>query len=258
MKRIATILVCAFIVLQPLTTLAWSAKGHQLVAEVAFHFLDDSTREKVKEYLGKLSIEEAATWMDDMRSNDYYNYMKPWHYINIEKGTEYSAQATDRNILIILNSAIVELEHKETLKNRSIKEDLYILFHLIGDLHQPLHVGYGVDRGGNDTYVGFLNKSNSINLHSIWDDAIINTRDISLKDCLARYDSLSREQLDGIQQIKPMQWLNQSRSLLDDVYSYKDNLIDKDYVDRSVVVIEDQILKAGLRLAAVLNKVFKS
>jgi hypothetical protein len=257
MKRIVTILVCAFIVLQPLTTHAWSAKGHQLVAEVAFHFLDDSTREKVKGYLGKLSIEEAATWMDDMRSNDFYNYMKPWHYINIEKGASYTPQANDRNILIILNSAIVELEHKETLKNKTIREDLYILFHLVGDLHQPLHVGYGADRGGNDTYVGFMSKSNSINLHSIWDDVIINTRNISLKDCLARYDNLSREQVDEIQQLQPLQWLNESRALLDDVYDYHDNLVSKEYVDKNTIVIEDQILKAGLRLAAVLKAVFK-
>ncbi len=242
----------------PRNSFAWSAKGHQLVAQVAFHYLDDSTKERVMKYLGKMSIEEASTWMDDMRSNDYYTYMRPWHYIDVEKGKEYSATAADRNILIILNSAIEELRNMNDHKFKGIRNDLFILFHLVGDLHQPLHTGYPEDKGGNTTYVPFLQKSNSLNLHGIWDDAIISTKNITLEDCLKQYDTYTTDEINAIQQVNVLSWFHDSRLLLDNVYGYKNNFIDQQYVDESAEIIKKQILKAGLRLAAVLKETFKA
>jgi hypothetical protein len=257
-KIIFTCLLLAAVFFIPRTAVAWSAKGHHLVAEIAFHFLDDSTKEKVQKYLGKLSIEEAATWMDDMRSNDYYSYMRSWHYIDIEKGGAYHPSAEDRNILIILNSAIEELKTKEEHKFKALRIDMYLLFHLIGDLHQPLHTGYPEDKGGNTIIAGYLHKNNSLNLHSIWDDAIIATKNISLQDCLNQYISYSAEEIASIQKLDVLDWFRDSRSLLDTVYDFKNNLIDDNYVNNNAIVIEKQLLKAGLRLAAVLKEVFRS
>ena len=73
----------------PCQSIAWGKQGHQIVAQIAEHFLSDSTKQKVKKYLGNTTFEEAATWMDESRSNDYYNYMRTWHYINIDKGQQY-------------------------------------------------------------------------------------------------------------------------------------------------------------------------
>ena len=239
-------------------TYAWGKKGHEIVAEIAFHYLDDSTKARVQHYLGKMSIEEAAVWMDDMRSNSYYDYMKPWHYINIEKGENYKPSPKERDILIILNSSINELKHKENLKFKNIHEDLLLLFHLMGDLHQPLHVGYGIDRGGNDIHVSYLYKSYSSNLHKVWDTEIIETKNISLDDCLKQYDSYTKEEINEIQKIELMKWMNQSRSLLDTVYNFKNDFIDQNYVDNNTTIIEKQIFIAGLRLASVLREAFKN
>ena len=236
---------------------SWSKKGHELVAEIAFHFLDDSLKARVQRYLGKETIEEASVWMDEMRSNSYYDYMKTWHYINIEKGESYKPSAKDRDIIIILNSCIHELNHKENLKSKNISEDLNLLFHLMGDLHQPLHVGYGIDRGGNDTHLSYLHKSFSTNLHSVWDDEIIETKNITLEDCLKHYNDYTPDEINDIQKIDLMNWMKQSRSLLDTVYNFENNFIDQNYVDTNSIIIEKQILKAGLRLAAILKQDFK-
>jgi len=254
--RLLTLIFLFFTTSQ--SSFAWGRKGHEIVAEIAFHYLDDSTKAKVLHYLGKLTIEEAAVWMDDMRSNSYYDFMKPWHYLNIEKGEIYKPNTKDRDVLIILNSSINGLKHKENLKFDNIKEDLYYLFHLMGDLHQPLHVGYGSDRGGNDIPVSYLHKNNSSNLHKVWDDEIIETKNISLDDCLKQKDFFTNEQILEIQKIELMKWMNQSRALLDTVYNFKDGFIDQEYVDRNAVVIERQIFIAGLRLAAVLKETFKN
>jgi hypothetical protein len=50
--------------------------------------------------------------------------------------------------------------------------------------------------------------------------------------------------------------MNESRAYLDNVYDFKDGIIDKNYIDKNTVVIEKQLFDAGLRLAAVLNKIF--
>ena len=99
---------------------AWGKRGHELVAQIAFRFLDDSTQQIVKKYLGNLSIEEAANWMDVERGNSYYNYMRTWHYLDIDKGESYDTKSTERNILTILHSAIVELRQYKTIKRKDM------------------------------------------------------------------------------------------------------------------------------------------
>ena len=54
--------------------------------------------------------------------------------------------------------------------------DLLELFHLIGDLHQPLHVGFGEDKGGNTFEVQFNDKGS--NLHKVWDSEIIEYKNL--------------------------------------------------------------------------------
>jgi len=182
--------------------------------------------------------------------------MKPWHYINIERGETYKASTAERNIVLILNSAINELRHKDSLKFKNIQEDLYILFHLVGDLHQPLHVGYGVDKGGNDIDVSFIYKTYHTNLHKVWDFEIIESKNITLADILKQYDSLSTEQIKSVEHINVLQWMNESRAYLPAVYDFEKRFITQEYVDVNTVVIEKQILFAGMRLAAVLRETF--
>jgi hypothetical protein len=131
------------------------------------------------------------------------------------------------------------------------------LFHLMGDFHQPLHVGYGVDRGGNDIEVKYRFKTYNTNLHKVWDFEIIDSQNITLDSCLKQYSTFTKEQIDNIQKINLIEWLNQSRSHLDAIYDFQDGFIDQNYVDKNTILIEDQLLKAGLRLASILRETFK-
>ena len=235
---------------------AWGKRGHELVAQIAFRFLDDSTQQIVKKYLGNLSIEEAANWMDDERSNSYYNYMRTWHYLDIDKGETYNTTSTERNILTILHSAITDLKQYKTLKRKEIKRDILLIFHLIGDLHQPLHTGYAIDKGGNtiqvtSPYVGG-------NLHSVWDTQIIEYKNITLDSCMKTYNTLDTAQIAEIKKINELKWMYQSRSLLDTVYSFENNFLDKNYIDSNSEIIKKQLVIAGLRLASIFSSVFGS
>jgi hypothetical protein len=53
-------------------------------------------------------------------------------------------------------------------------------------------------------------------------------------------------------------WIDESRSLLDKVYDFPwDNNIDQAYTERSKKIIEQQLVIAGIRLAVVLEQIFK-
>ncbi len=255
MKKVILALCLAISLLAtPHISFAWGAKGHQLVAEIAYHYLDVATREALMHYLKKTTIEDAATWMDENRSNSFYNYMRPWHYIDIEKDSLYDVKTTERNMITVLNSAIYALKHREDLSDKKIKEHLFYIFHLVGDLHQPLHTGYPNDRGGNDIIISGPNYGG--NLHSFWDTEMIEAQKVTLDDCIKMQDSFSSDEIKKFQKISIMKWMYESRSLLDNVYNFKNGKVDKAYVDTNIVVVKKQLFIGGLRLAIILQDIF--
>ncbi len=256
MKKILSLaVVLSLIISVPQRSFAWGKIGHGIVAEIAFHFLDSSTKDAVHKYLGSTTIEEASTWMDDMRSDHSYDYMKSWHYVNIEKGQAYT-ETKDGNVINALNKAITELEHRDNMSKDDIKKDLMIIFHLTGDLHMPLHVGYEEDKGGNDIHVKYLGKPT--NLHRVWDTEIIESEKITPNDCLAQLKNFNKSEIDGLKKIDVENWTHEPRSLLTNVYAFKDDTIDQAYIDKNKKVVEMQLLIAGIRLSSVLEQIFKS
>lgn len=247
------LIVCAIITLVTTNTYAWGKRGHELVAEVAFTHLDAKTKENVLKYLDGMSIELAANWMDNMRSNKQYDYLKPFHYVNFEKGTPASEISGD-NIINILNKTYKDLDNIKDLSNDEIRTRLFYLFHLIGDLHQPLHVGYGDDKGGNKVQISFFGRGS--NLHAMWDSDIIEYKGLTLAEVL-QANTYSQNELLAVQQINTLQWANDSRKYLKNAYALSDAKINDFYIDTNYLIIKQQILKAGLRLAAVLEQYFK-
>jgi hypothetical protein len=257
MKNLFIPIICLFLI--PFKSLAWGKTGHHIVAEIAKAHLEPGVLDSVQKYLGDMSFEDAATWMDDVRKDTSYNYMKPWHYVNVEKDKTYvynqeDPKASD-NVIERIKIAIGELNTRNTSHRNKTNFNLKLLFHLIGDLHQPLHAGYGVDKGGNDIRVKFLDKN--ANLHWVWDSEIIDAKKITFETVEAKYKKLSKKQLKKIQEIDVVKWMQESRAYLPKVYKFKDGKLDQKYTDKNAPIIEDQLLKGGLRLAAVLNAAFR-
>jgi DNA/RNA endonuclease G (NUC1) len=254
MKKLTSLLLIALIYL-PLRAVAWGKQGHQIIAEIGFGMLDENTQREVKKYLGNISVPAAGTWMDDMRNNPKYAYMKPWHYINLEPGDRYRP-TDEHNIVSELNRVIEELKHKERLTNVQIQQNLLVLFHLVGDLAQPLHAGYGSDLGGNNAEVTYISKPS--NLHKVWDSEIIEGEKISKEECMELFGSLTDEKIDAIRIIDPEAWMKDSRQLLNRIYNFKNDTINRAYVTRNKIVVKRQLLYAGIRLAATLDDLFKA
>jgi hypothetical protein len=252
-KALITLAFLLTLIIVPTKTFAWGSKGHALVAEVAFSYMDENTKKVVLQYLNGMTIQEAANWMDNVKSDHSYDFMQTYHYVNFEKGANVVETEGD-NIIYQLNATIKDLQNKKNLTKEEINTKIKILFHLIGDLHQPLHVGYGEDKGGNTMQINYNGKGT--NLHSFWDSGIIKSKEITLQDCLDS-NKYCFFKLRKIRKIDVIKWSTESRNLLDEIYKTGGHKINEEYVNSSVPIIENQILKAGIRLAGVLNEVFK-
>jgi hypothetical protein len=229
---------------------SWGAEGHKIVATIAKKCLTKQVIDSVNYYLDGMSFKEASVWMDEVRKDANYNYLKPWHYINIEKDKTYVA-TEEPNIVNQLELAIETLKLKGTERTKEkITFALKLIFHLVGDLHQPLHDGYAEDKGGNTVSVVF--NGGESNLHKVWDTGIIENQGITTKKCLKYINTLSDKEKSDIQTINVKKWMEESRSLLPNVYAFENNRISKEYETVAVPLIKQQLSKAGIRLACIL------
>jgi DNA/RNA endonuclease YhcR with UshA esterase domain len=234
-------------------TFAWGPEGHAIVGRLAMQFVTEDVKKNVLAVLGNISIDTAANWMDIMKSNSNYDFMRSWHFLDFPKDKIYEPNNND-NIVNRLILTYNELNHKNTLCTDQVQKDLFILLHLMGDLHMPLHTGYDDDLGGNKVMVQY-DSIKTHNLHRFWDEDIIALAKITDKDCLNLYKSgniVYKKEIDFLQ------WMKESRSLLDGVYDYPGFMLSKAYLNKNKIVVQKQLLLAGLRLANVLNNLFAS
>jgi hypothetical protein len=236
----------------PLITFGWGAKGHRMVASIAKKCLGQPIIDSVDKYLNGMSWEDAAVWMDEIRSDSQYDYLKPWHYVNVERDKTY-VKANEANVVEAIRNSMATLKSRKNGTYSGLNFELKVLFHLVGDIHQPLHCGYAEDKGGNTINVTFLGEAT--NLHKVWDTELINAAGITLNDCLKKANEMTAEEKKKIQTADVEVWVKESRELLKNVYDFDKN-IKQDYVDKNKPVVETQLAKAGIRLAMVLHDAF--
>ena len=236
-----------------LNSFGWGSVGHKLVAKIAYSQLRPSVKDSLALYLRGATIEEASVWMDEIKADKSYDFQKPWHYINIDKGTEYHDGDTG-NIVWEINRIIPELQNRQNYSREKIEIDLKILIHLLGDLHQPLHVGYAVDQGGNTIKIFYA--ATPSNLHRVWDTDIIHDGVLGKPLDWSKLDQFTPQELADIKRYDVVAWLNESRAKLDTVYNFKGDNLTQKYVDKNASIVEHQLLVGGLRLGAILNSIF--
>lgn len=224
------------------------------MAQIAKSQLDKQTIERINVYLTEITWDEAACWMDEIKSTNGIDYMHEWHYVNVPKDKTY-VKGKKPDLVSQLRFFINIIKYRDTHSTATIFEALKIVFHLVADMAQPLHCGYPADKGGTLVPLVFMNRQTT--LHRIWDSELIEETKIDIWTCSKKLLSLTPQQRQELKTTDVAQWLSESRSLLDSVYNYKDGIADKDYIERSHELIEMQLIKAGLRLSAVLSTCFR-
>lgn len=236
--------------------LRWGQIGHRTTGDIAQQYLTPQAAKEVKRILGHESLAQVSTWMDEVRSDDSYDYMNTWHYVTIPEGETYGSAEKEEagDIIWALRKAVRELK-EGGLTPKQEAENLKILVHLVGDIHQPLHVGNGTDRGGNDVKLQWF-WDNS-NLHRVWDSEMIDDKQLSFTELSDFINYASADQIREWQSATILDWASESRSTLPQVYDIPENKeLSYEYAYKNWSTVELRLLKAGIRMAGIINDIY--
>ncbi len=270
------VLAAALVTAVPSPVFAWGKTGHRVVAAIAEPQLSGLARAHVQEILGGgESLDEAANWPDEMRSDPAPFWQKtatPWHYVTLN-GIIYDHAPAEGDALEALNHyRDVLRDPRATLAEKQTA--LRFIVHLVGDLHQPLHVGKCCDRGGNEVKVKWFGRD--LNLHSVWDSALVDEEQLSFTEMAAKLDRHTSPQ-DVIDwwDINPRDWISESAQIRETIYPSAPTKparpvkgkkrkgpalpeLSYGYVYKFTPIMERRLQQAGVRLAAYLNDIYAS
>jgi hypothetical protein len=236
--------------------LRWGQIGHYVTGEIAEKYLTEQAAREVRRVLGNTSLAMASTWMDDIRSDSRYDHTSDWHWVTIPPGKTYEEAEKNPNgdIIEALERKIAQLK-EGGLSEHEEWEKLKMVIHMVGDIHQPLHVGTGEDRGGNDVRVRWMGENS--NLHRVWDSDMINSYQLSFTELTRKINHPAEEQIARWQQATVRDWAMESKSYRDQVYDLPDNRrIGWEYRYKYFDIVEKRLLQAGIRLAGVINDIY--
>lgn len=252
---------------------AWSRFGHEVTGHLAYHDLTPAARSAVAELLGDETLASVGSWADQVRPERPET--APMHFLNgpldvlVPRESDFAVlQGNVYSAILGYSERLVD----ESLPRSERIEALKFLVHFIGDLHQPLHVGFLEDRGANDVPV--LYRGQVINLHRYWDNEIFDgprqrfdSREYAAV-LLARFGDHERAQWQALD--NPRDWVVEARRLVfNGLYPRSRSdagtvdhasiaVIDDSYAEVWLPVAERQIARAGARLAWTLNHLFET
>jgi len=244
---------------------AWNGHGHRLVADLAEPQLVPSARAEVQRLLaleGATSMAQVASWADEVRGtgDPIGKRSARWHFVNMaEHGCAFDAArdcaggdcvvaAIREQAAILADTGRPDAERLQALK---------FVIHLVGDVHQPMHAGYGHDRGGNHVQVNVRGKGS--NLHALWDGDLLASAGL---DEAAHTDRLRIAPDQVGPQVGPYTpsaaavWAEQSCRIATTPGVYPDKAkLEDAYFRQHLPIVERQIQLGGARLAAALNDI---
>ena len=238
-----------------ITSFSWGPTGHRAVGLVAEKHLSAKAKKNITKLLGQQSLAEVSTWMDEIRSDSTYNYMSDWHWVTIETGKTYdqSPKNPKGDVIATLEKIITELK-KHTLDQKTETEYLKMLVHLVGDIHQPLHVGCCDDQGGNKVKVKWFRIDT--NLHHVWDSDMIDDSKLSFTELSAFLGEPDQASLLALQKKSVREWADESMGFRKPVYDIGDGNLGYKYSYKYFSIAKQRMMQAGIRLAGILNQIY--
>lgn len=260
---------------------SWGPTGHRAVGEIAEKHLTPKAKKQIYRILEGISPAQASTWSDEIKSEpETYKYTYNWHYTDWpDEMHQHDETHSTGKLLTSINEQLAVLKDSSADKEKK-KFALRFLVHLVGDLHMPLHVGNGIDRGGNACRVTFHGEKT--NLHALWDEGMINFTKLSFTE-LSRFSMEGKSKSDRLAAMKgtPLDWASESKVLRSQIYPENVKVETKaitsvkeycrtdinvapeampklgyEYSYKFVPVMQQKIYEAGVRLAMLLNQIY--
>lgn len=298
------LLACLSLFLYSSNSLAMGKLGHQLVCQLAFENLPQSAQEKltkqlsaiprkhktlINKYLYKkanasISYAHACTWADAIKKDKSFQKFNAWHYLNIPRHTQNITANSCLENCITQAIAFHQTQYV-THTNPWIKtQALLFLGHWYADIHQPLHVSFASDLGGNKSKKRLMSTSKLThkcnNLHWIWDECLLylpqhkNVKQVwdeHYQSLQVLWKRTTKEQYKAWQKSQPWEMANESYLLAKapnmQYCQNKDNRcvmlnnnsgkLPKNYQEEHYPILQKRLLQAAFRLNKVLSDLLK-
>ncbi len=294
-----------------LPSFALSKLGHKVVCQLSFQQLSTPHQNKIKQLLAAIpkneqqrinrynhqklsktiSFADSCTWADAIKKSAKFDRYKSWHYMNVPRSQQNitSTRCSQPCLLTAIalhQSQLARSSQRAPLLTSQLKpqntwqraQALMFLSHWIADMHQPLHVSFKSDRGGNQQQIVLTTKPSTknstkpvsfkqkcTNLHWYWDECLLTSH--------TRQQDKLVEQLSKAWRTAPIKlwqqqsvtsWANESLALIrmpDFRYCHLDEnavcqplkqkvILGVDYQQQFYPILEQQLLKASARLVA--------
>ena len=252
-------LVLGAVLLTALNAFGWGQKGHDVTAAIAERHLTPAARAAVDSLLEGRSMIYWSNWLDNASHTPEYAYSKTWHYKNVNPDERYEeAYANPAGDVVTAIKSRIEILTDTAAAVPAKAEALKMLVHLVGDMHQPLHMGRSADLGGNRIKVRYFGREQ--NLHSVWDSALPESaHKWSYTEWADQIDRASLREQRAAVAGSIDDWAKPTIEIANAVYEHTPAGASMSYdeVAQWTPVIERQFLAGGLRLAALLNTIFK-
>jgi len=250
----------------------WGEEGHAVVADVAQSMLSAAALQGIQKYIPGQKMEEVASIPDDYDHTAAGSWSEPLHFVNmLSNQTKFDPKLDCVTGAGCVVSAIQNYTKILSTKFRSGKpladgepNALVFLIHFVGDIHQPLHVGWLSDRGGNTIPVSFYGVATE--LHAVWDVNIIEKYNNAWASFSQEIQQNIKNDPSLVKQytadMSPVSWADESFSYVrSTVYTgitgkTNPNLTDT-YYNMAIPVVKARLTAAGIRLGTLLNTIFK-
>lgn len=260
LKKLAIVMALAYL---PFSAAAWGVLGHRIVGEVADSYINAKTRLAIKQILGTESMGMAANWADFIKSDTSYNYLSSWHYVNLPADLaktdlfSFLDHQPSANIYNKTNEMIAVLKNpKSTLVQKKLA--LRLIIHLVGDLHQPMHTARKDDLGGNKIQLLWFGEKS--NLHKVWDEGLVDFQQLSYTEYTKAINHPSQLQVSNWQKSSLKDCVLESYTICNKIYATgikSDDKLSYKYNFDWIGTVNEQLLKGGVRLAGILNNIYK-
>lgn len=249
----------------PTPARAWGPQGHEIAARIAADHLTPSARLRISQLLGGDALPLMvldSNWADEVRSDRPQT--TGWHYVNIEIG----ARGYDRRRDCPRDNCVVRQIEREIglLRDprapRAARLDAFrFLIHFVADLHQPLHAADRHDKGGNSVTV--IEGRRRSNLHRVWDQEVVAALGPDTMQVAADIENgVTPQAKAAMMGGTPADWATESFQVAShEIYGRLSAngpvRLPRDYAMREKAVVRQQLLRAGLRLAGILNIIYR-
>ncbi|WP_418992111.1 S1/P1 nuclease [Alistipes sp.] len=235
----------------------WGRMGHDAVAHIAECNLTPRAKKNLERCLAGRSIVYYASWMDEIRHEPAYRHTSAWHGADVDAACRYVPREKGDAVAFV-ETLVEQLRNRRSLDDSTVVVAIRFLVHTVADMHCPVHVKYPWYRNFE-----FRLQERRYEFHAFWDTPALELCHAwGYADYRDQLDRSTRRERERIAAGTPREWLEETARDCRTIHEWVEpgaqlgKTQSRDLLNRVRPLAEQQIVRAGYRLARILNELF--